>query len=218
MPTIEAASGGADPTVLPLLPDAIQALVALGRLDDAERLAALLEGRRPGHTWAQAVGARCRGLLLAARGACDEARAALQRSGAIHDRLPRMRYDRARTLLVLGLVQRRCNQRLAARASLQEADRLFAEVGATRWADNARAELERLGLRQGSGDELTPAEEQVAELASSGMTVREVAAALIISPKTVEAHLTRIYRKLGIRSRAELGRLMAGRTRAEPSA
>jgi DNA-binding NarL/FixJ family response regulator len=72
--------------------------------------------------------------------------------------------------------------------------------------------VDRLGF-PGVGDEMTPAEERVAELLSSGMTVRDAARALLISPKTVEAHLTRLYRKLGIHSRAELGRLMGDRAK-----
>ena len=79
-------------------------------------------------------------------------------------------------------------------------------MGTPLWAERARAELERVnvGPRQTAG--LTPSEQRVAELVASGMTNRDVAAALFISPKTVEANLSRIYHKLGIRSRAELGR------------
>jgi DNA-binding NarL/FixJ family response regulator len=87
-------------------------------------------------------------------------------------------------------------------------------VGTARWADVARAELHRLGLRPGPTDQITPAEERVAELSAAGLTNREVAAALCLSPKTIEANLSRVYRKLGIRSRAELGTWMATR-RAE---
>ena len=142
------------------------------------------------------------------RGAADAAyirRAiAFQRALDAHDQLP-LPYDRARTLLLLGRLQRRGNERLAARATLEEAARAFDAVGAARWADNARAELDRLGARPGPVDELTPTEQRVAQLAARGLTNREVAAALVVSPKTVEANLSRVYRKLGIRSRAELG-------------
>lgn len=208
-----AAMGLKEPAVAPLLPDAVQALIALDRLDEAEPLVALLEdsGRRPGRDWAEAVGARCRGLLLSAQRNFTGAATAFDQALAAHDRLPRLRYDRARTLLVLGEFQRRRNQRRAAHHSLSEAARLFADVGADQWERTARAELDRLGLTTGSGDQLTATEQRVADLAAAGMTVREVAAALLISPKTVEAHLTRIYRKLDIRSRAELGRLTAER-------
>ena len=81
-------------------------------------------------------------------------------------------------------------------------------MGSPLWAERARAELARTNVAPGGGLELTPSEQRVAELAASGMTNRDIAATLFVSAKTVEANLTQIYRKLGIRSRAELGRLM----------
>jgi DNA-binding NarL/FixJ family response regulator len=83
----------------------------------------------------------------------------------------------------------------------------FEELGTPLWAERARVELNRAsGMRTRA--ELTASEQRVAELAATGITNREMAAALFISPKTVEANLSRIYRKLNIRSRAELGRIM----------
>jgi DNA-binding NarL/FixJ family response regulator len=83
----------------------------------------------------------------------------------------------------------------------------FEELGIPLWAERARAELNRAsGVRTQA--ELTASERRVAEMAATGVTNREMAAALFISPKTVEANLSRIYRKLNIRSRAELGRVM----------
>ena len=206
--------GLVEPACAPFLPDAAEALVALGRLDEAEQVVVRLEAGGAGtdRAWAAAVGARSRGLLAAARGDVGAARAALERALDAHDRLP-LRYDRGRTLLGLGQVQRRCNERRAAGASFEEAARCFEAVGAARWAGNARVGLRQLGVR-GAGAascELTPTEEHVAELAGRGLTNREVAAALLISPKTVEANLTRAYRKLGIRSRAQLGGWLAAR-------
>src|SRR5262249_3380164 len=119
------------------------------------------------------------------------------------------RFERARTLLVEGQLRRRRNERRLARASFEDAARLFDEVAATQWAARARAELDRLGTRPGAGDSLTAREAQIASLAASGLTNREVAATLCVSAKTVEANLARAYRKLGIRTRAELGRYMA---------
>ena len=81
-------------------------------------------------------------------------------------------------------------------------------MGAPLWAERARAELARTKVAPAEDLGLTPSERRVAELAASGMTNRDVASALFISPKTVETNLARIYRKLGIRSRAELGRLI----------
>lgn len=203
--------GFLEPAVTPFLPDAAEALIALGRVDEAEALVGRLEatGRR-GRAWAAAVGWRCRGLLLGATGRLDEALAAFDRALSAHDQAP-LRYDRARTLLCLGRLQRRRNERRAAKATLENAIRLFDAVGADGWARNARAEMDRLGLRPGQTDELTPTEERVVSLAAAGATNRQVAAALGISPKTVEANLSRVYRKLGIHSRAQLGAWLAER-------
>ncbi len=95
--------------------------------------------------------------------------------------------------------------------------RSFEELGTVLWAAKARGELRRLGTQAGDASQLTPSEERVAELAARGLTNRQVAAALLVSPKTVEANLARVYRKLDIRTRAELGRQMADRLPAEAS-
>ena len=126
---------------------------------------------------------------------------------AQHDRLP-MPFERARTQLLLGQLQRRRRKKEPAAAALGEALRVFDQLGSAVWAARARAELARVGAGTSAGDDLSPTERRVAELAASGMTNREVAGELFISPKTVEANLARVYRKLDIRSRAELGRLM----------
>jgi DNA-binding NarL/FixJ family response regulator len=106
-------------------------------------------------------------------------------------------------------VYRRQRQRKAAAEILQEALAAFEEMGVPLWADRTRDELTRAHAARIDGIDLTPSEQRVAELAASGMTNRGVAAALFLSPKTVEANLARIYRKLGIRSRAELGQRMS---------
>ena len=85
---------------------------------------------------------------------------------------------------------------------------MFSDLGAPLWAERARTELARTKVAPTRDHMLTPSELRVAELAASGMTNRDVAAALFISPKTVEANLARIYRKLSINSRAELGRIV----------
>ncbi len=154
-----------------------------------------------------AVGARGRSMLLAARGDLDGASAVAARAIAEHDRLP-MPFERARTLLLLGQLQRRQRKKESASASLQEALDIFERLHVPLWADRARAELARANVGPRQSGQLTPSEQRVAELAASGMKNRDVATALFISPKTVEANLARIYRKLGIKSRAELGRHM----------
>lgn len=188
------------------VPDAVEALTAVGRADKAELLVDALErnGRRLDRAWTLAVGARCRAMVLAARGDTDAAVQSARDALTEHDRLP-MPFERARTQLLLGHLLRR--ERPKATAALREALAVFEELGAPLWADRARAELAGARPRaRAPQDGLTPAEQRVAELAASGMTNRDVAARLFISAKTVEATLARVYRKLGIRSRAELGR------------
>jgi ATP/maltotriose-dependent transcriptional regulator MalT len=211
-PLVAAASamGYGEPTAAPFAADAAEALIGVGRLDEAAALVDQLEhnGRRLDRAWALALGARCRSLLLAAQGDLDAAALAAERALAEHQRLP-MPFERARTMLALGQIQRRRRQKRAAAEALQEAVRTFDEIGTSLWAARARAELNRVAGSPAGDTDLTPSEQRVAELAASGMTNREVAAVMFISPKTVEANLARIYRKLGIRSRAELGQRIA---------
>jgi DNA-binding CsgD family transcriptional regulator len=200
------------PTELPnavFLADAIEALIHVGRSAEAEPLVEALErnGQRLGRAWMTAVGARGRSMLLADRGELDAASAAAARAIDEHDRLP-MPFERARTLLLLGQLQRRQRRKDSASASLQEARDIFERLHIPLWADRARAELARANVGPRQTAQLTPSEQRVAELAASGMKNRDVATVLFISPKTVEANLARIYRKLGIKSRAELGRHM----------
>lgn len=191
--------------------DAAEALIGTGRISEAEAIVSLLEERGAAldRVWAVAIGARCRALILAARGEVEDAERAVERALIEHERLP-MPIERARSLLVLGRIRRRLRKRRAAKEALDEALETFERVGSPRWADQARGEIDAIGLRPAAtGDELTPAEARVASLVASGLSNKEVAAALVVSPKTVEAHLGRTYRKLGIRRRAELGALMA---------
>jgi DNA-binding CsgD family transcriptional regulator len=189
------------------LPEAIEAMIGVGRLDDAEPLIDTLEGngRRLDRAWMLATALRSRAMLLAARGDLDAATATAELAMTEHKRLP-MPFEKARTQLLLGQLQRRQRRRETGAATLREALQTFTELGAQLWAERAKTELARgiSGRRRGEG--LTPSEQRVAELAVSGMTNRDIAAALFISPKTVEVTLSRIYRKLKIRSRMELYR------------
>jgi DNA-binding CsgD family transcriptional regulator len=190
------------------VPDAAESMIQLGRLEDAERLIDVFDanGRRLDRAWMLAVGARCRTMLLAARGDLDGAADAAERALREHQRLP-MPFELARTQLLVGQLQRRQRHKEAASITLRAALAAFDELETPLWANRARAELERAsGVRTRTG--LTASERRVAELAATGVTNREMAATLFISPKTVEANLSQIYRKLGIRSRAELGRVM----------
>jgi DNA-binding CsgD family transcriptional regulator len=114
-------------------------------------------------------------------------------------------FGRARGLLALGVVRRRARQKRAAREAIEAALAGFEELGAASWVDTARRELGRVGGRT-RVDGLTPAERRVADLVAEGRTNREVAATLFLGERTVASHLTRIYAKLGVRSRTELAR------------
>jgi DNA-binding CsgD family transcriptional regulator len=210
LPALDAAPDGTEINVAPFLPDAIEALIGVGRLSDAEPLIDRLarNGARLDRPWMLALGARCRAMLLGARGEVDAAIGVAQQAMAEHERLP-MPFERARTQLLVGQLQRRQRQKNAASTTLREALVTFEELGTPLWAERARTELARIQITAPKSGVLTPSEHRVAELAASGMTNRDVATALFITPKTVEANLARIYRKLGIRSRAELGRHMS---------
>ena len=206
-----AAMGYGEPTAAPFAADAAEALIGVGQLEQATALVDQLEsnGRRLDRAWALALGARCRSLLLAASGDLDAAAAAAEQALIEHRRLP-IPFERARTQFVLGQIQRRRRQKRAAAVQLTEAAEAFAGLGTPLWAARARAELDRVSVSPAAGTQLTPSEQRVAGLAATGMTNREVAGVLFISPKTVEANLARVYHKLGIHSRAELGHRMAG--------
>lgn len=190
--------------------NAAEAAVALGDLVRARSIVSQLEehGRRATHRWSLAAGARCRALVLAADGDIAGGLLALDEAMGWHERLP-MPFERARTLLVKGIIERRSRRRSQSRASLQEAAGEFQRMGARLWAARAEAELSRLGLRRSSGDQLTEGERRCAELAATGKTNREIAEAMFISLKTVEANLSRAYAKVGVRSRAELAARLA---------
>ena len=192
----------------------IEAVIGLGDLDRAETPLSQLDewGRATARPWTLATAARCRALLLAARGDADGAVQALEQALRHHQDLA-MPFELGRTLLVIGQVQRRAKRKKIAKEHLQRALGIFESLPAPPWAGRARAELSRLGLRPSAPLALTATEERVAALAASGHTNRQVAAALFLSPRTVEDNLARIYRKLGISSRAELGAAMA---RAQP--
>jgi DNA-binding CsgD family transcriptional regulator len=187
------------------LADTLEALIAVGELDQAETKLTPVEERARAldRSCAIAITARCRALLLAARGDLAGAKAGFERALAEHARAQDP-FQHARTLLAFGATQRRAKQRGAARATLEQALAIFEQLGAPLWADQAHAELQRIGGRAPSRGELTEAEHRIAALVAEGRTNREVAAALFVTEHTVERALTRAYRKLGVRSRTEL--------------
>jgi DNA-binding CsgD family transcriptional regulator len=197
--------GSVEPAIIPCIPDAIEALVALGSHAEAERLVEGLEqrGRARDRPWALAAALRGRALIEAARGNSEEGALRAERALEEHARAA-LPFETARTELVLGQIQRRRKQKRAARSALESARGTFVQLGAPLWADRAEAELTRIGGRPPAPMELTPTERSVAGLVSQGRTNQEVADALFMSPSTVQAHLKHIYRKLGVRSRTEL--------------
>ena len=210
------ALGWDDPTN-PVWGDAIETLIALGELEQAsahlDRYGA--NARRLGSPWAIAGAARCRGLLAAREGDLPAALTSFEHSLNALDGLP-FPFERGRTLLCLGVVQRQAQQRRAARESLEQSVAIFEELGARLWVEKARVELKRVSGRRAPSDELTETERRVASLAAEGRSNKEIAAELYMGVSTVEAHLSRVYRKLGIRSRAALTSRLA--TQADAAA
>ena len=201
--------GIGEPAILRLHGDAVAALVTLGRLDEAQRLTDQLDTSvlLNGLPWASALAGRCRGLLSAAAGDVPAALECLERALSAHGRLP-MPFEEARTRLLFGGVLRRAGRRTDARRELTEARAVFVRLGTPILEAQADLELASLGGRRAEG-ELTPVEERIAALVSAGQTNREVAGTLFMSVRTVESHLGRIYRKLGLRSRTELARRLS---------
>lgn len=190
------------------VPDAVEALVQLGRATEAEPLVAALErnGRRLDRAWMLGVGGRCRAMLHAVAGDLREALSCTRRALDEHARLA-MPFERARTQLLLGQLQARLREPDAA-ATLNEALATFEALGMPVWAERARTSRDSLQSATSAPAALTAAELRIAELAAAGLTNRDVAGELLLSAKTVEATLARVYRKLGIHSRAELTRAM----------
>ena len=168
-----------------------------------------ISGRRPRHASdASACSSqvtRCRGLVAAARGDVDEALALFEQAVGEHETVGDP-FGGARALLALGILRRRARQKRDAREAMAAALEAFELIGALGWAANARAELGSIGGRRRQ-EGLTAAERRVAALVAEGRTNREVAAALFLGERTVETHLSHVYAKLGIRSRAEIGRM-----------
>ena len=212
----EASGAGDTPAVFE---NYAEALVLAGDVDAAEQVVEVYEqrARMAGKAITLAPALRCRALVLAAQGKLDESRAALEESLVQHERID-MPFSLARTRLVHGQVLRRLGERRAARDALERARSTFEQLGAPLWTDRAREELARIPIKRASGSALAPAESRVAELVVEGKTNHEVAQALFVSEKTVEANLTRIYRKLDVRSRSALAARMREREAGEEPA
>ena len=119
-----------------------------------------------------------------------------------------MPFERGRTLLLAGTIHRRRKEKRLADERLREALAIFEGIGTPVWAERARAELGRVGRRPRAPGELTETEQRVAELAAAGLSARQIADRAFLAPKTVGNVLGRVYAKLGIHTRAELGARM----------
>ncbi len=204
-------AGGVNDPASPIWADAIETLITLDELEQARAYLEQYElhARQLGSPWALAAAARCRGLLTAARGDLPAAFEAFGR--ALAEPEAPYPFEHGRTLLCLGMVRRQTQQKTAAREALEQALAIFDELGARLWADKARSELRRISGRQPASDGLTETEQQVAALAAQGRSNKEIAAELFMGVSTVEAHLSRVYRKLGIRSRTALATRLTAR-------
>jgi DNA-binding CsgD family transcriptional regulator len=198
----------------------VDAYLRLGRENDARLLAAgfVTAAQSKGQPWSMARALRCQGLLAGEAEIAALFEAALE----LHSRTPDA-FETARTRLAYGERLRRARNRVLAREQLRQALETFEHLDAQPWAERARSELaasgERLRRRDPSTlDELTPQELQIGLLLAAGRTTREAAAALFLSPKTIEYHLRHVYLKLGIHSREELARVLAASPAVHASA
>lgn len=200
------AAGLVEPLASRYEPDWLEACVGCGDLATAsvafERLVRRHE-RLP-RPWTALAIARSRVLLASSAG--EETSGLIDDLLAARDLVPKgvIPLDLARCLHVAGVAHRRARRKRAARDALLAAAAEYDALGAWSFAVRARADAERTGLRTAQPRELSPSEIRVAELAAGGATNREIADALFISPKTVEANLAHVYRKLGIARRVEL--------------
>ncbi|HEV8065023.1 MAG TPA: LuxR family transcriptional regulator [Acidimicrobiales bacterium] len=198
-----------DPGAFPVAPDLVEAMVQTGDTDRAkdvtDRLRRAAEAQQ--HPWGLASASRCAAVVQLAGGYVEEAAEVLNQAASDYGRLG-LNFDRARTLLYLGSVQRRSQKRTAARRCLEDARTQFEQCGCAGWAALVGAELARVSGRRRAADELlTPSERQVVDMAVGGLTNKEIAGRLFVAVNTVEAHLSHAYAKLGVRSRAQLRRL-----------
>ena len=212
--------GLVEPNAIQWQADLIESQVRAGRAADASRSLDAFErlANATGRRWAHAAAARCRALLAPATG-IDEAFAEAHRLVAAEP----SPFERARTELCWGERLRRAHRRVEARRHLEEALTRFEALGAAPWAEKAARELRSSGTHARRGPQnatrtLTAAESQIAALVAEGMTNKDIAAALFLSPKTIEFHLGHIYRKLDIHSRTQLARALLLDARVAPPA
>lgn len=192
-------------TVLPFVPDLVEALVLVGEIDrarvEADAFAAAADRAQSASD--QALAARSGALVASASGHAERAISLALSAIELHRTGPAVPFEEARTRLAAGAIMRRAGRRRDAREQVECALAIFEELDARPFIARARGELGRLVARQ-APTALSSSEQRVADLAASGRTNVEIARELSISVRTVESNLTRVYRKLGVRSRTEL--------------
>jgi DNA-binding NarL/FixJ family response regulator len=188
-----------------------EALVAVGRIDEAETVATTLHacpaGEKP---WCRAMANRVHGLVASAHGDHASARDTMAAALEAHRQLPEP-FEQARTQLLAGRVERSARNWRDARTAFTDALQRFDQLGAARWSEIAASEIARLpGRRPADKQALTTREREIAALVVAGLANKDIAARLFISLRTVEANLSRAYAKLGVRSRTELAAHLGG--------
>jgi DNA-binding CsgD family transcriptional regulator len=201
-----------EPGAFPVAADLAEALVQCGQADRAGAVAGRLDALAASqeHPWAGVTARRCAAMARLMTAPPGEAAEELMQAAAGYARLG-LRFDQARTLLVLGQHQRTLRKRGAARQSLAQAQHEFDALGCSGWSARAAAELGRVSGRRAGDAALTASESRVVELAALGLPNKEIASRLYVSVYTVEAHLSHAYAKLGVHSRAELAARAAAR-------
>jgi DNA-binding CsgD family transcriptional regulator len=195
-----------EPGVFPVAPELVEALAEVAAVNEARAVTNTLRALadHQAHPWGLATARRCDAQIRLAE--TDDENAVTTLEGAANDygRLG-LPFDRARALLQLGRAQRRSKKWGTARRSLEQAAAGFDVIGSPGWAEQARSELARVSARRPrAAGALTPAELRVACLAADGLSNKEIAADLFVTVHTVEAHLSHVYAKLGVRSRRQL--------------
>jgi DNA-binding CsgD family transcriptional regulator len=199
-----------EPGAFPVAGDLVEALV---QCDDHERAEAATKrlrvlASRQQHPWAVVTAARCSAVMRLIGHRDHQAADELASAAAGYERLG-LRFEQARSLLLLGHEQRRANKRGAARDSIGRSRQVFDMLGCSGWSARAAEELGRVSGRRGADDGLTASELRVVELAAQGQSNKEIASLLHVTVYTVEAHLSHAYAKLGVRSRAQLAARLA---------
>jgi DNA-binding CsgD family transcriptional regulator len=200
-----------DPGAFPVAGDLVEALAESGRPEAARKVVARLRelASEQQHPWGLATSERSAAVVQLVGDYDDDAAGALAAASAAYQGLG-LGFESARALLFLGRVQRRFKKRSAAREALGQAASVFEQLGCMGWARQAHSELARVsGRRPAQDGGLTPSEQRVADLVASGLSNKEAAAQLFVSVYTVEAHLSSVYAKLGIRSRTQLAARLA---------